>query len=149
MIIFDLECESNHRFEGWFKNIGEFEKQIGTAILTCPVCGNDKVKKIPTASRINVRNLSSDRENQMPTTVQHRSPDHTVELMRRVHDYVEKNYHDVGDKFAEEAKKIHYGEVEERNIRGTATANEYKELTEEGVSALPLPALPVDKDKLN
>ncbi len=139
MIIYDLICAQGHGFEGWFDDAEEYEKQHRTGALTCPVCGSAEVHKVPSASHISLK-----RDAMVPDEqVRNR------ELLKRVHEHVERNYEDVGAKFAEEARKMHYGEQEQRNIRGAATWSEFTELREEGIEVLPLPAKPVAKDKLN
>ena len=146
MIIYDLECDAKHQFEGWFKNADEFAEQQHSGMLICPLCGSEEVRKIPSASHI-----AKGASIKPPRTP---DADDVVEaskqqVLQLFHDYINKNYDDVGNRFAEEAKKIHYGEVDKRNIRGTATPEEVKELKEEGVSAIQLPPVPYDKDKLN
>ncbi|MDH5445648.1 MAG: DUF1178 family protein [Gammaproteobacteria bacterium] len=145
MIIYDLECGAKHRFEGWFKNANEYTEQQHSGLLICPVCGSERIRKIPSASYINKSGSSSDKSegtNLEKEVVQH-------QVVKMFHEYINKNFDDVGSKFAEEAKKMHYGETEERNIRGTATSDEIRELKDEGVSAVQLPPAPYDKDKLN
>lgn len=149
MIIYDLECDAKHHFEGWFKNADEFAEQQHSGMLICPLCGSETVRKIPSASYI-ARGASM----KAPDKQDARDADDIVEVNKQqalqlFHDYINKNFDDVGNRFAEEAKKIHYGEVEKRNIRGTATAREADELKEEGVTAVQLPPAPYDKDKLN
>ena len=148
MIIYDLLCDGQHRFEGWFKNADEFQQQLQTGLLTCPVCGSEHVQKLPSASHISTGHGQKQEESNTPAQ-QGTAEVTQAQLVQLLHDYVNKHYDDVGSRFAEEAKKIHYGEAEARNIRGLATANEVKELKEEGISALQLPPAPYDKDKLN
>lgn len=146
MIIYDLQCEALHRFEGWFKNPDDYEQQLASGLLACPVCGSEQVRKVPSATYI-----SKPSGGDVKGTVRELAALHqrSAELMRQLHDYVDKHYDDVGGGFAEEAKRMHYGETEERNIRGVASAEEVKELKEAGVAALPLPPRPIDKQKLN
>ena len=144
MIIYDLECGARHHFEGWFKNSDEFTEQQTNGMLICPICGSEQVRKIPSANitKGHSENVIAESHNDVEKAGRH-------QVLKMFHDYINKNFDDVGHKFAEEAKKMHYGEVEERNIRGTATSDEIKELKEEGVSAVQLPPAPYDKDKLN
>ncbi len=139
MIIYDLICAQGHGFEGWFDDAKEYEKQHRNGILKCPVCGDAEVHKIPSASHISLKRNAVIPDEQVRNR----------KLLKRVHEHVERNYEDVGVKFAEEARKMHYGEREQRNIRGAATWSEFTELREEGIEVLPLPAKPVAKDKLN
>jgi hypothetical protein len=142
MIIYDLSCSQQHRFEGWFDNLEDYERQFAGGMLTCPVCGSDHVHKVPTASRIN--SLPSE------GTAREPADGHRMrELLRKVHDYVDSHFEDVGGRFAEEALRIHQGDVEPRNIRGLASGAEVKALGEAGVDALALPPRPLDEDKLN
>jgi len=140
MIIYDLICSQGHRFEGWFDDADDYKKQHRSGILECPVCGVAEVRKVPSASHISLKHRAA-----APVDKQVRNR----ELLKQVHEHVERNYEDVGAKFAEEARKMHYGEREQRNIRGAATWSEFNELREEGIKVLPLPARPVPKDKLN
>jgi len=135
MVVYDLKCEAGHHFEGWFDDLKDMEKQIARRILTCPVCGTEKVRRIPSSFGINKKA---------------KEPDHEVAarlvgkaLMR----YLRENFDDVGPQFAKEALKIHYGATEPRNIRGVSTPDEEKLLKSEGVSFFKVaPAGPVPED---
>ena len=141
MIIFDLVCEYDHSFEGWFKNASDLEVQQDTGLLTCPMCGTDNVVKVPSASHISLGR----KEKQLTelADIQHDA----VTLVNKITEYVSDNFDNVGDEFAEVAKKMHYGEEDERNIFGSATLDEALELHEEGIDVIPLPT--IKKDKLN
>lgn len=145
MIIYDLECDTAHRFEGWFSNSNDYEQQLSSGLLVCPVCNSATVRKIPSASYIN---KGAKAPEQQTESVKPDKSSTELQAMNLLQKIVHTNFDDVGNHFAEEAKKIHYGEVEERNIRGTATAEEVTELQAEGISAVPFP-VPQDKDKLN
>ncbi len=136
MIVYDLVCARGHAFEGWFDDSDDYENQHRSGILECPVCGVAEVQKVPSASHISLKRRAI-------------VPDEQARMLKRMHEHVERNYEDVGAKFAEEARKMHYGEREQRNIRGAATLSEFNELREEGIKVLPLPARPIPKDKLN
>jgi len=142
MIIYDLRCAQNHQFEGWFKTPEDFHTQNKGELLSCPVCGSSEVAKLPTASRIN--RLSGSGAGPEQDLVSQKQ-----DFLEKMHDYVDSNYIDVGSEFAEQARKIHYGEVESAAIRGTATQDEARELHEEGVDIVSLPPAPLDKEKLN
>lgn len=145
MIIYDLECDIKHHFEGWFKNANEFDEQQHRGLLLCPICGSEVVRKIPSASHISKgrgKIKTADLDSEVVETSKR-------QVLQLFHDYVNKNFDDVGNRFAAEAIKIHHGETTERNIRGTATADEVRELKEEGIAAVQLPPAPYDKDKLN
>ena len=132
MIIFDLVCEFDHSFEGWFKNSKEFDSQQLSGLLICPVCDSANVVRVPSATNINYGKQKENAERPLTTQTQQ------MALAQQVSKYIEKNFEDVGAEFTETAKKIHYGEEAERNIRGTATEEETKELLEEGIDVLPI-----------
>jgi len=159
MVIYDLQCTNQHLFEGWFKNADDLEDQRASGMLTCPVCGSAEVHKKVTAPKVGRKSNTLSKPN---TGVSHQvaagsqnggvkapSYEQLQKMLGEVHRYVDTNFTDVGNKFAKEALKIHHGEKDATNIRGTASKSELKELADEGVTALPLPPKPVDKDKLN
>lgn len=136
MIKYQLLCDSDHEFEGWFRNSADFDSQCEDGLLECPFCGAANVRKAVMAPSIGRRsNSRTDR----PAFFREMAA-----AAERARNYVEKNFDYVGEKFPEEARKIHYGESEERGIYGEATGKEVKELTEEGVAVAPLPK-PVKK----
>ncbi|KPK51754.1 MAG: hypothetical protein AMJ84_11030 [Acidithiobacillales bacterium SM23_46] len=141
MIVYELRCDANHRFEGWFVNSGEFEDQLRSGKLVCPVCGATKLRRLPTAAH-----LSSGGATSKQGGLNSEQPKARTALDRLV-EYVRTNYEDVGAEFPEEARRIHYGESDARNIRGVATVSDVNELIEEGIAVTPLPT--VDKEKLN
>lgn len=166
MVIYDLVCQSGHEFEGWFRNADELVSQQEKKILTCPFCNTGSVTKKMTASKVGKKSNSSQALQSVATNVggadNMTSQSHgavTTEsqeqysmlqtMLARVHNYVDKNFEDVGNRFAQEALSIHKGEKDATNIRGTASQSELKELEKEGVTALPLPAKPIDKKDLN
>jgi len=136
MIIFDLVCEFDHSFEGWFKNNDEFNSQQTSGLLTCPVCDSENVVKVPSATNINFGKQKADHQtnSDMKTASQHQQ----MAIAQQVSSFIEKNFEDVGSDFSETAKKIHYGEETERNIRGIATEEQTKELIEEGIDVVPV-----------
>ena len=146
MIIYDLTCEEHHEFEGWFSSSEDFEKQVAEQQVACPVCGSLKITKRLSAPYVNTKSEST------PNTKDHKETALAGVDLRQLHnkfmDYVLKNTEDVGSNFPEEARKIHYGESENRSIRGEASGEAIQELQEEGVEvyAIPAPTLP---DKLN
>lgn len=153
MVIYDLICSENHEFEGWFKSAEDFKEQQGNGLLECPYCGCLEVNKKLAAPKVGKKsNATSSAASQAMTVGAGTSPEKFAELqamLGKVHDFVEQNFEDVGDQFAEEAISIHRGESDKENIRGTATAEQVKELADEGVATLPLPPKPIDKEKLN
>jgi hypothetical protein len=142
LIVFDLICDEQHQFEGWFRNSEEFEDQKQTGFLTCPICGSDHVTKLLSPSRVNFGKI----EKQALDLLAIQSD--AQQLLAKVNKYISAHFEDVGGAFADEARKMHYGEIEERNIRGSATREEAHDLYEEGIDIFPI--LPSDdKEKLN
>lgn len=130
MIVYDLQCEQGHVFEGWFEDSKTFENQKKKKLISCPVCNNTSVMKVPTTFGIkssgNGQNL----------------PDKQVALEKiteKLSEFIEKNFDNVGTNFATEALKIHYGVSEPRNIRGVSTNQEEKTLKEEGIQFFKVP----------
>lgn len=131
MIVYSLACGKGHAFEGWFKDSAAFDAQAADGKLVCPMCNSRKVVKAPMAPAV-----SGTKSKGAP------SPGELAKMrqfMTGLRKYVEENAENVGTKFPEEARKIHYGETEERPIYGEATLKEAKELIEEGVDVAPLP----------
>lgn len=143
MKVLNLRCAHDHAFEGWFASEDDFLSQQDRGLIECPLCGDKSVAKLPSAPRLNV---SGAREPSAPTAhAPSGETTHSVTLqsmwMRAVQ-HVMATTVDVGDKFAEEARRIHYGEAEERAIRGKASAEDAQALQDEGIEvvALPVPA---------
>lgn len=147
MIRFSLKCGDGHDFEAWFSSGDSFDEQVEAGAIRCPVCGNAAVEKAPMAPAV----LRGRRE-QAPKPVSTSESDgalpansnQTYAFLKGLREHLRANADDVGKDFAEQARKMHYGEAEERNIYGEATADEAKSLQEEGIPALPLPKLPDD-----
>ena len=133
MIKYQLICDADHEFEGWFRNSADFDDQASGGFIECPSCGSLEVRKAVMAPAIARR--SQARERRLSAIRQD-----MTQAMHRAREYVEKNFDYVGERFPEEARKIHYGESEERGIYGEATGKEVKELAEEGVQVAPLPS---------
>ncbi|MFA5323302.1 MAG: DUF1178 family protein [Smithella sp.] len=137
MIIYDLKCENGHSFEGWFKNRETWLAQNSQKLVSCPVCNSFNIDIIP--SSITIMGKESRAEN----TLQ-KKENSTAAALKTLHQYIDKNFEDVGDKFAEIALKIHYGDEEKRNIKGTSTPQEEENLKEEGVQFIKIPPLKMD-----
>lgn len=142
MKVLDLECTHHHVFEGWFASEDDFRGQLAQGLVECPFCGDVQLTKRLSAPRINVgaQPPQSPQSPQSPRTEVMASPDpamqaHWLKMVRHVLAHTE----DVGENFAEEARRIHYGEVEERSIRGQASREETEALLDEGIGVLPLP----------
>lgn len=165
MLVLNLSCANGHLFEGWFGSNDEFESQRQGSMLSCPMCGVDEVTRMPSAPRLNVSHLRdgpgaqdaarSSRSGAAASPVQAAaseatatpasaigSPHNEQAQWMQLVAHVLKNTEDVGDQFAEEARRIHYGESEERGIRGSATADDTAALLDEGIEVMALP-LPV------
>ena len=132
MIIYDLQCRNGHKFEGWFKNRGAFDEQRLQKLIACPVCGNTETALIPSSAVVRGRD-----NRPAAATMQNGEP--PLKLIRALQEHIHKNFDNVGDKFAEVALRIHHGEEESRNIRGTATGSEEETLREEGVPFIKMP----------
>lgn len=145
MIVFDVTCRKGHTFEGWFKDGETFQKQAAAGEIACPVCGESRVRKGPVAPRLG--GLSKGREPSRPDAAS-APPDKKlneyVAAVRQLKKYVQENSDYVGEKFPEEARKIHYGEAESRSIYGEASSEEASELRDEGIEyrRIPWPAKP-------
>jgi len=137
VIIYDLNCEKGHKFEGWFKDRKAFENQKSQSLISCPICGSSDVKMVPSAMSIMARDTkTTNRKN-----VEELSMPKAIKLF---HEYINKNFDDVGNKFADVALKMHHGEEEKRNIKGTTTESEEDILREEGVQFLKIPVTKFD-----
>ena len=132
MIKYRLICSADHEFEGWFRDSADYESQSEDGFIECPSCGSEDVREAVMAPA--VARTDGRRSGHLA------GPQHDLaRAVARARDYVEKNFDYVGEKFPEEARKIHYGEKEERAIYGEATGKEVKELIDEGVQVAPLP----------
>ena len=140
MIVFDVTCGNSHTFEGWFQDSASFEKQAAAGLVACPICGDSHVRKGLAAPRLG--GLGKGKETKAPRKTKGKdvavAPPQAklVEYLAAVHElksHVERNSDYVGEKFPEEARKIHYGEAEPRSIYGEASPGEARELKDEGV----------------
>jgi hypothetical protein len=139
MIVYELTCNNGHRFEGWFDNASAFDRQSVSGEVCCPVCHSPEIRKLPSANRL----IGP------PAKPAAASTPPGADILQRLRDIAIRHYEDVGSAFPDEARKIHYGEAEERRIRGTATGKEVKELVEDGIAVLPIPTEKTDKTRLN
>jgi hypothetical protein len=155
MIVFDLSCVQGHRFEGWFGSSIEFEDQRAGGLLACPACGSAEVSKAPMAPAVPAKGNS--RQEVLPPAPAQTMANTPVppEVQKALHQLAKvqaevlKNSTWVGDRFAEETRKMHYGERVEAPIHGQASLAEAKALIEEGVPVAPLPFPVAPPDKLN
>jgi len=133
MIKYSLRCESDHVFEAWFSDSESFEKQNKKNLISCLTCSSTKIKKDIMAPRISSGKQKTNRLNQKKDKIEM--------ILNKVRKHVESNFDYVGDKFADEARAIHYGEKEEREIYGETSIDDAVELIEEGINVEPLPGI--------
>ncbi len=164
MKVYNLTCHLDHRFEGWFASEADALEQQENGLLICPICESKEITRLPSAPRIS----KGSKEVVERTSVSSQTPAVEVDgnsmvlsgqehaklqaqvqatVMKAMRELINKT-EDVGDNFAEEARKIHYREAPERSIRGHATQDETAELREEGIEVVALPILPALKDTL-
>ena len=166
MIRYALHCDRGHAFESWFQSSSAYDSQVKRKLVTCPICGSAKVDKAIMAPRI-VGKKGRERAEQAPTS----SPTPAVpapataeapvagtaplmlaqdrELrakLKELRDHIVKNADNVGERFANEARAMHYGDKEHRPIYGEASPDEAKSLIDEGIEVSPLPTLPEDRN---
>ena len=136
MKVVDLRCARDHRFEGWFASDEDEASQRERGLLACPLCGEQDVQRLPSAPRLN---LSA---SQAPRTMAMASPDDPQAQWLKAVRHMMAHTEDVGERFPEEARRIHYGEVKPRGIRGQASKDDAQALAEEGIEvmAMPVPA---------
>ncbi|MHA7872263.1 MAG: DUF1178 family protein [Hyphococcus sp.] len=134
MIKYQLLCDADHDFEGWFRDSADYDDQAGKGLVSCPACGSAEVRKAVMAPAIARR--STGKTSRLADVKKD-----ILQAMHRARDYVEKNFEYVGERFPEEARKIHYGEKDERGIYGQASPKEVRELVDEGVTIAPLPGV--------
>lgn len=157
MIRYALVCEKGHAFESWFADSAAYDRQARRKLVTCPHCGSVEVEKAIMAPR-----LAATKEREVPADAQPEpgstpAPTEPVAMLspqerelraklKELRNYVTKNADNVGPKFPEEARKMHYGEAERRSIYGVASREEAVELAEEGIEFQPLPLLPDERN---
>lgn len=143
MVVYDLVCKTNHRFEGWFPSFEDYQKQAEKHQISCPTCGTTNVEKVPHACAVHLKKEPAlTKENVRPPAPP--TAAEFKEALLRVHHYIKENFEDVGGRFAEEARQIFHGKAEERPIHGTSTPEERTELDEEGVPYVILPKPELD-----
>ena len=139
MIRYSLTCEHEHGFDGWFRNGDDFEAQKKRGLVSCPVCQSAKVEKALMAPSV-----STGRGREKMALAMGEEQRKALAKLKAMAEEAKKNADYVGDKFTEEARKIHFGEAEARGIYGEATADEARGLVEDGVEFVPLPTFPDD-----
>jgi hypothetical protein len=165
MIRYSLVCERRHEFDIWFKNSADHDKQAKRGLVTCPACGSSKVEKAimaPSLGRGSGKGASLPAPDVAPAPPQAETPaapepKTPVAMMspqerelrsklKELRDHLVKNAENVGGKFPEQARKMHYGEIEHRSIYGKASPQEAKDLLDEGIEFHPLPVLPEERN---
>ena len=175
MIRYALTCDCGHAFESWFANSAAYDKQAKRGLVTCPICGSAKVEKAMMAPSLASGSARAEPAGPQPPSPSPMPPNPTPpppitpapmppippknpvammspperelrQKLKELRDHITKNASYVGQRFPEEARKIHYGETEHRSIYGEASPEEAKELHEEGIEFHPLPILPDDKN---
>ena len=141
MIRFSLVCEKDHDFDGWFRNGDDFETQKKRGLISCPVCGSGRVDKALMAPSV-----STGRDREKMALAMGEQQKRVLAELKKMADKVRENADYVGDKFAEEARKIHFGETDARGIYGEATVEEAKGLVDDGIEFMPLPVFPDDQN---
>lgn len=141
MIRFSLACGQGHAFDGWFRSNEDFEQQNGRGLVSCPACGSASVSKALMAPAV-----STARKREKIALAVSADQKAAMTKLRELAKAAIASSEDVGERFVEEARKIHYGEVESRAICGEAGASDIAELLEEGVPVMPIPVLPDDKN---
>ena len=153
MKVLNLQCASGHSFEGWFASEDDFRSQCERAMVQCPMCGDASVQKMLSAPRLNLSTRRQERDVQAGERPEGEASRPTLTNLRRqaagseadlaaawleLSRRMVENTQDVGPRFAEEARKMHYGETEERAIRGETSVQEARALLDEGIDVLPL-----------
>jgi hypothetical protein len=160
MIRYALICEKGHDFESWFQDSAAYDKQVKRGLVTCPQCGSAKVEKAIMAPRLSATAkkrgapVEAPAATSAPTAPAPSAPVAMISpqeqefrsKLKELRDHLTKNADNVGGKFPEEARKMHYGEIEHRSIYGVASPEEAKDLSEEGIEFHPLPILPDERN---
>ncbi len=156
MKVLDLQCAHQHVFEGWFGSEEDFTSQLERGLVSCPLCGDQRIEKKLSAPRLNLRggkDAPAPSPANPPALSMSNHPAYAelaqlqARMLKAMREIV-ANTEDVGERFAEQARAMHHGEIERRNIRGNATPEVALELIEEGVDVMPLPLLPPTKETL-
>ena len=141
MIRFSLRCDHDHEFEAWFRSNDDFDVQQKRGFVECPSCGSAKIEKALMAPAV-----STGRRKDKMALAMGDAQKQAMAQLKALSDKMRENSDYVGDKFAEEARKIHFGEADARGIHGEATPEEAKSLAEDGVEFMPIPVFPDDRN---
>ena len=140
MIRYTLSCDGGHSFEGWFSSSADFDGQAERGLVSCPACGSVSIAKELMAPSVS----TARRKDEAKVLMMDKARREAVAKIRELVTNIRENSEDVGTKFPEEARKIHYGEAEQRGLIGQATAEEARALIDEGIEVAALPVLPDD-----
>ena len=140
MIRYSLSCDNAHEFEGWFSESADFDRQVASGFLTCPVCHSSAISKLLMAPSVS----TARKKDAMQTVAMDAARKEAMAKLKEAVDAIKASAEDVGAKFPEEARKIHYGEADARGIIGKATPDEAQALVEEGIEIAAIPVLPDD-----
>ncbi|QQM30442.1 DUF1178 family protein [Martelella lutilitoris] len=142
MIHYSLSCDNGHAFEGWFSGSDDFDRQVESGFLTCPICNSAKIAKELMAPQVSTARRKDERKAALVDKAQREA----LEKLKQAVAEIRAGSEDVGERFPEEARRIHYGEAKQRGIIGEAKPDEVRDLLEEGIEIMPLPVLPEDKN---
>jgi hypothetical protein len=150
MIKYALMCEQSHEFESWFSNSAAYDKQAKRGLVTCPACGSAKVEKAIMAPRLSGtrkgRKGAAEEPAASPVAMLSPQEQELRTKLKELREHITKNADYVGQKFPEEARKMHYGEIEHRSIYGEASLKDAKELSDEGIELHAIPTLPDEQN---
>jgi hypothetical protein len=161
VIRYSLACKMGHEFESWFQNSAAYDQQAKRGLVACPHCGSTKVKKTLMTPRLARKDASRERraaaegpsspasssqEAPVPVAIMSEQEREFRSKLKELRDHLTKNADNVGKKFPDEARKMHYGDIEHRSIYGEASPDEAKALHEEGIEFHPLPPLPNERN---
>lgn len=151
MILYQLRCADEHSFEAWFRDSATYDMQAARGHVECPYCGSTDITKAPMAPNIasgrgvDIEPIAEPEPTEGDMVSEQRAHEvaqQILDAVGRIRQYAEDNFEDVGDEFADEARKIHYGDAEERGIYGNASDEDAQELEEEGIDFVRLPGTP-------
>ena len=147
MILYQLQCKNEHEFEGWFGSSAAYDEQRAARKVACPVCNSRAISKAIMAPNVATKGAIKTHKGRQDKAEDIRKVrTQYVKAVKKAREHVEQNFDYVGDKFSDEARRIHYGESDDRNIYGEATPEEARDLMEEGIDVAPLPE---DPEKAN
>lgn len=157
MIRYTLACDKGHQFESWFADSAAYDKQAKRKLVTCPTCGSAKVEKALMAPQVSTSKKRAKAMTEAPAPQPAAAENTPVAMispqeqefrakLKELREHLTKNSDNVGDKFPEEARKMHYGETEHRSIYGNASPQDAKEMLEEGIEFHPIPVLPDERN---